>query len=156
MELLKTAYRSWPLALTPRIAREYFRLFRRFRRSFYESECPWEDPCLAHIKQLVTHAYETVPLYRDKYDEAGVTPADVRSLADVSVLPYVTRAEMLEAFPYRSTSFWVSMERWIPKRTSGSTGLPLYFFRDHNSDVVDRATVRAFQDQLELPPFVRA
>ena len=148
-------YRHWPLTFTPGEAREYLRLYRHFRRTFFTPGWQWQGPCFTLLKKIITHAYETVPLYRDKYRDAGIAPDDIRSLADVSLLPYVTRAEVRDAFPYGATSFSVSVDRLMPQRTSGSTGLPLYFFRDRNGELVSRATRRVFQDLAGVPPSAR-
>lgn len=57
------------------------------RRAFQESFLP----------HLVRYAYERVPLYRGKMDEAGVVPGDVRTLADLARLPLTLKDETRDA-----------------------------------------------------------
>jgi phenylacetate-coenzyme A ligase PaaK-like adenylate-forming protein len=47
------------------------------------------------LKTLVEHAYENVALYRNKYDEAGVKPEDIKSVDDIHKLPIVTKDDRL-------------------------------------------------------------
>ena len=159
-DALPYIYRHWPLALTPRgrnprTVREYWRLYRRFRGTFLTSGWPWQEPCLGLLKRIITHACDTIPLYRDKYGDAGIGPDDIRSLGDVARLPYVTREDLLDAFPYGTTAFAVPIGRWIPRRSSGSSGLPLFTLRDRNAEPVLRATARLCQDLIRVPPFAR-
>jgi phenylacetate-CoA ligase len=79
---------------------------------------------LAALKVQLTHAYATVPYYRRAWDAAGVHPEDVRSLADLTAFPVLTKADIraheaeLLSTPYRGAKLRL-------KRTSGSTGVPL-------------------------------
>lgn len=51
------------------------------------------------IKQ-VAHVYENVPYYRDLMDKAGVTPEDIKGIEDLHKLPFLTKADLREAYPY--------------------------------------------------------
>ena len=155
LRALQLLYRHWPLALTPHATREYWRLYRRFATTFFTAGWPWQECCFSLLKKTITHAYNAVALYREKYRAAGITPEDIHSLADVSLLPYVTRAEMLDAFPHRAMAFSVPVRRWIPDRTSGSTGMALCLFRDRDGQPVVQATRRLFQDLAGVPPFAK-
>ena len=46
---------------------------------------------LARLKETVARVYENVPAYRKKMEEAGVAPQDIRSLADLQKLPFITK-----------------------------------------------------------------
>ena len=48
----------------------------------------------------VKHVYEHVPYYRKLMEEKGVTPADIQSVADLHKLPFLTKADLREAYPY--------------------------------------------------------
>lgn len=48
------------------------------------------------LQWTIKHAYENVPLYTRKFDEVGVKPADIRTLADVAKLPFT---EMMDSAP---------------------------------------------------------
>src|SRR4029453_11769327 len=78
---------------------------------------------LERLQQTVRHAYEHVPLYTRKFDEAGVQPGDIRSLSDVAKLPFTTKADLREPYPLGMSA--VRMER-APRihASSGTTGRP--------------------------------
>jgi phenylacetate-CoA ligase len=82
------------------------------------------------LRAIVAHAHATVPLYRERFDAAGIKPADVRSLADLAHLPVLTRAELEAADPARKISSIYAPANLMETRTSGSSGRPLTFHRD--------------------------
>ena len=51
------------------------------------------------VKQ-VKHVYENVPYYRDLMDKKGVTPDDIRSIDDLYKLPFLSKADLRDAYPY--------------------------------------------------------
>src|SRR3546814_11938010 len=55
---------------------------------------------LERLQWTVRHAYENVPLYRRKFTEAGVTPDDIRTLEDVRRLPFTTKDDSRETYPF--------------------------------------------------------
>lgn len=46
------------------------------------------------LKEIITTAYKKCEFYRNKMDEAGVSPKDIRELSDISKLPFVTKDEL--------------------------------------------------------------
>jgi len=78
---------------------------------------------LERLQATVRHAYEHVPLYTRKFDEAGVHPDDIRSLADVAKLPFTTKADLRETYPFGM--FAVPMDEVARiHASSGTTGRP--------------------------------
>jgi len=55
---------------------------------------------LSRLRATVADAYERVPLHRARMDAAGVRPADVRSLADLHLLPFTAKADLREHYPF--------------------------------------------------------
>ena len=51
------------------------------------------------VKQ-VKHVYENVPYYRDLMDKKGVTPDDIRGIDDLYKLPFLSKADLRDAYPY--------------------------------------------------------
>lgn len=49
---------------------------------------------------VVKRVYENVPYYRNLMDEKGVKPEDIKSLADITKLPFLTKDDLREAYPY--------------------------------------------------------
>ncbi len=78
---------------------------------------------LTRLKQIVRHAYERVPHYRRAFDAAGVSPAAVASLDDVAHLPFTTKADLRDNYPFGL--FAVPRERLARLHaSSGTTGKP--------------------------------
>ena len=51
------------------------------------------------VKQ-VKHVYENVPYYRDLMDKKGVKPEDIKGIDDLHKLPFLTKADLRDAYPY--------------------------------------------------------
>jgi phenylacetate-CoA ligase len=78
---------------------------------------------------LVGHAYATCPFYRRKFDMAGVSPADIRSLDDTARLPITTKAEIQQCREDMISSAYRGRPL-LRDMTGGSTGSPLVFHYD--------------------------
>jgi phenylacetate-CoA ligase len=72
------------------------------------------------IKELVRHAYDTVPLYREKYGKEGFEPGDLKCWGDFDKLPILYKDELIDGFPERILSSGHDME--FTTRSSGSSG----------------------------------
>ncbi len=78
---------------------------------------------LGRLRWTVRHAYENVPLYTRKFDEAGVRPDDIRTLDDVAMLPFTTKDDLRETYPFGM--FAVPMDQVARiHASSGTTGRP--------------------------------
>jgi len=81
------------------------------------------------LREIVRHAYKTVPFYRRLYDEHGVRLDDVRGVEDLARLPMIDKP-MMRAVPEADLiSSDYSRKDLIRYRTSGSTGVPMDFYR---------------------------
>ena len=78
---------------------------------------------LARLKATLAHAHANVPFYRDRLDEAGLHPDDVTSLEDLERVPFTTKADLREHYPFGL--FAVPRERVARVHaSSGTTGKP--------------------------------
>jgi len=78
---------------------------------------------LERLRWSLAHAYENIARYRQKFDAAGVKPADCRSLADLAKFPFTTKADLRETYPFGM--FAVPMDRIVRiHASSGTTGKP--------------------------------
>jgi phenylacetate-CoA ligase len=78
---------------------------------------------LTRLQDTVRHAYANVPHYTRAFDAVGVHPNDIRSLDDVQKLPFTTKADLRENYPFGM--FAVPRERIARiHASSGTTGLP--------------------------------
>jgi phenylacetate-CoA ligase len=73
------------------------------------------------FKTLLAHAHDTVPLYRETMQAAGVTPDDIAAPEDLPRLPTVTKPEIEAGFPDRITSAKSDRGQWCMHSTSGTT-----------------------------------
>ncbi|MEX0645413.1 MAG: phenylacetate--CoA ligase PaaK [Parvularculaceae bacterium] len=55
---------------------------------------------LARLKSSLAHAYENCKPYRAKMEAAGVRPGDLKSLSDLSKLPFTTKDDLRAAYPF--------------------------------------------------------
>lgn len=79
------------------------------------------------IEQLIRHAYNTVPYYRELFTQYGLRPDDVTSRNDLQKLPPLTK-EIVRAERHNLRSSAYPMTRLIHAHTSGSTGTSLDFY----------------------------
>ncbi len=92
-----------------------------------EAECMSEDQKeklqLERLQKVVKQAYENVPYYRKRFDEAGVKPEDINTLKDIEKLPFTTKTDLRDAYPFGM--FAVSEDEIVEVHTtSGTTGKP--------------------------------
>ncbi|KAF4407695.1 phenylacetate--CoA ligase PaaK [Streptomyces lycii] len=78
---------------------------------------------LDRLRATLRHAYDNVELYRRKFDTAGVTPDDCRSLEDLARFPYTTKADLRDTYPFGMFAVPRSEVRRI-HASSGTTGRP--------------------------------
>jgi phenylacetate-CoA ligase len=79
---------------------------------------------LKRLRNLVDRVYTTVPFYRKKLEEKGYRPGDIRSLQDLSGLPFTTKIDLRDTYPFGL--FAVPMERVVRiHASSGTTGKPV-------------------------------
>ena len=76
---------------------------------------------LERLQATLNRVYAHVPFYRKKFDELGIAPEDVTSLADIARLPFTTKADLRENYPYGL--FAVPMREVVRiHASSGTTG----------------------------------
>ncbi|GGJ03319.1 phenylacetate--CoA ligase PaaK [Streptomyces brasiliensis] len=78
---------------------------------------------LRRLRRTLRHAYDNVELYRKKFDQAGVTPDDCRTLQDLARFPFTTKADLRETYPFGMFAVPMSDVRRI-HASSGTTGRP--------------------------------
>lgn len=78
---------------------------------------------LSRLQETVDRCYRCVPFFKHRLDEAGVTPGSIRSLEDIKRIPFTTKADMRDNYPFGLFA--------VPKKelarihsSSGTTGKP--------------------------------
>jgi phenylacetate-CoA ligase len=78
---------------------------------------------LKRLRTTLAHAYANSPVYRAKFDKAGVHPEDCRSLADLAKFPFTTKHDLRDNYPFGM--FAVPREQCVRiHASSGTTGKP--------------------------------
>ncbi len=78
---------------------------------------------LTRLRWSLKHAYDNVAHYRRKFDEAGVQPDDLKSLADLAKFPFTTKQDLRDTYPFGM--FAVPREQVVRVHaSSGTTGKP--------------------------------
>ena len=94
------------------------------------------------VKQ-VKHVYENVPYYRDLMDKKGVTPDDIKSIDDLYKLPFLTKADLRDAYPYGLLAKPLDDCVRI-QSTSGTTGRRVVaFYTQNDIDLWEDCCARA-------------
>ena len=73
---------------------------------------------LDRLKWVVQYAYDRIPFYRDRFDEAGVNPADISSFEDLQKFPFVVKQDMRDNYPFGL----FAVDRKEVKRLHASSG----------------------------------
>ncbi|MCU9836775.1 phenylacetate--CoA ligase [Ruegeria sp. WL0004] len=78
---------------------------------------------LDRLKWSLRHAYDNVPMYKKRFDEAGVHPDDLNTLADLAKFPFTYKNDLRDNYPFGL--FAVPREQIIRLHaSSGTTGKP--------------------------------
>ena len=100
----------------------------------------WQDERLV---RTVKHVYDNVPYYRNMMEEKGVTPSDIKSVDDLHKLPFLTKDDLRDAYPYGLLAVPLSDAVRI-QSTSGTTGRRVVaFYTQHDLDLWDDCCARA-------------
>ena len=94
------------------------------------------------VKQ-VKHVYENVPYYKNLMDEKGVKPDDIKSIDDIHKLPFLTKADLRDAYPYGLLAKPLDDCVRI-QSTSGTTGRRVVaFYTQNDVDLWEDCCARA-------------
>ena len=95
------------------------------------------------LLQQVRHVWDNVPYYRAKMEAKGVTPEDIRSIDDLHKLPFLSKADLRDAYPYGLLGAPLS-ECVRIHSTSGTTGKRVVaFYTQGDIDLWEDCCARA-------------
>ena len=112
-----------------------------------EIECASREEIVAlqneRLVKQVHHVWDNVSYYRKKMEEKGVTPDDIKSIDDLHKLPFLTKSDLREAYPYglmgKPLKDCVRIQS-----TSGTTGKRVVaFYTQHDIDLWEDCCARA-------------
>ncbi len=79
---------------------------------------------IERLRASVHHAYDHVPMYREKMDRVGVKPEDIRQLKDIALIPLTSKLELREQYPFKLLAVPMKEVARI-HASSGTTGKPI-------------------------------
>lgn len=95
------------------------------------------------LVQQVKHVWNDVPFYRKKMEEAGLTPDDIKGVEDLHKLPFITKDDLRDEYPYGLLGKPLS-ECVRIQSTSGTTGRRVVaFYTQHDIDLWEDCCARA-------------
>ncbi len=79
---------------------------------------------LDKLKHMVNYCYDKVPMYTQKFDSVGLKPKHIQTLKDISLIPYTTKEDLRENYPY---GLFAVPQKEIVRihASSGTTGKPI-------------------------------
>ena len=118
-------------------------------RKYYQKEIetmPLDEMRALQSEKLVKqvkHVYENVKYYRDLMDAKGVTPDDIKSIDDIHKLPFLTKADLRDAYPYGLLG--TDLKNCVRiQSTSGTTGRRVVaFYTQADVDMWEDCCARA-------------
>ena len=95
------------------------------------------------LRKQVRHVYEHVPYYRNLMEEKGLTPDDIQTVDDIKKLPFLSKADLRESYPYGLLA--VPLNDCVRiHSTSGTTGKRVVaFYTEHDIDLWEECCARA-------------
>jgi phenylacetate-CoA ligase len=131
----KLLYPGWETGVRRRPTLKYLKRLERTQWCSFDELTAFQQ---TELNKLLDHAYAHVPHVRKRFDRAGLLRSDVRRVEDLARLPLLTRDEATREFPARKST--VEPLPVIDKMTSGTTGNPLCFAYDLESEYWRQAT----------------
>lgn len=151
-KFIRTLYNSSPVLVQDLMTSIY-----GYQKDVYRYKHPrskyWEDVYREHLtwseerlrefqwnefKRTLDHAYATVPFYRERFKEIGLTPDDIQTIEDTPKIPYTTKDD-LRNHSERMISESFDRSKLNRDPTSGSTGQPLNLYNDREAIVRNHA-----------------
>ncbi len=118
---------------------------------YYQPEIetmPYEEMQKLQSERLVKqvkHVWDNVPYYRKKMEEMGVTPDDIKGIEDLHKLPFLTKDDLRECYPYGLLA--TDLKNCVRiQSTSGTTGKRVVaFYTQEDVDLWDECCARAIK-----------
>jgi phenylacetate-CoA ligase len=108
----------------------YSGYLKEFERNQYLHPDELRSLQMRKLRQQLVDAYRYVPFYRHRMTQAGLTPLDIQTHADLPLLPVLTKRDIQDQQDMLTASN-IPAARRVRNQTGGSTGSPLQFFVDH-------------------------
>jgi len=119
--------------------------FLRYACRFRASEEKIRELRDYKLKSLISHAYQTVPYYRKLFRENHISPADIKSVEDLNIIPITKKSDLMEfGIENCISKKYINSPDLVRQSTSGSTGTPVnLIFRKAERMIMDMVRLRA-------------
>lgn len=117
------SYEGWKIRRT-RYAPEFYRVLAEVEARSRWSQEEMEAYRDARLRAFVQHAAATTPYYKELFQQLGIRPEDIRTLADMRQLPIITK-QIVREHEEEMLSTAIPRKETIVVHTSGTTGSPL-------------------------------
>jgi phenylacetate-CoA ligase len=104
---------------------------------FYSETATWPEERLRQYQleqmhRTIAYSYQHVPFYRERFDSCGIKPEDIETLEDLKKLPYLEKEDIRSAGTSLISDEY-DVKDIFAHPTSGSTGMPLIIYNDHEA-----------------------
>ena len=104
-----------------------FAYFEEYKKNLTKSKKEIREFQLARLKALVKHAYDTVPYYKELFDNNGIKPEDIKKIEDLKKIPPLDKKTVMsQADKLKSTKKY----KLIKAFSGGSTGNKITVYKD--------------------------
>ncbi|AIY90778.1 phenylacetate--CoA ligase family protein [Geoglobus acetivorans] len=119
-------------------------VYGRAKQDIFRKRSEIEEIKNRRFRKIVRYVYENSPLYRKKFKESGVDIDRIKSVEDLSVLPFTTKQELRESYPLKAVC--VPKEKVVRIQMSGgTTGQPVIIpYTRHDVEQWKEMMMRAF------------
>jgi len=134
--ILRPLYHLTPMS--SRLSKQYKKVHNFYDHAQWWSLNKIHQWQLKQLQSIVRYAYDFVPGYRQIYKEASVHPKDIRTLEDISILPFTTKSLLRDNLKDFTTTA-ISKNKLFYSTTGGSTGIPFGFHSTKNNGSIENA-----------------
>ena len=103
------------------------------------------------LDRLISHAYKTVPYYRNVFDERGIKPKNIQDFSDLKNIP-ILKKSVLRSSLKKLISTQCNLDELYLNSTGGSTGVPVKIYQDPN--YISWATADRIRSWKYFPGFI--
>jgi len=119
------------------VGRQTYKYLRELEELQWATAQQLEELRFRKLKELLRHAEQYVPFYRQRFAEAGFDPARMQDIADFRVLPILTKGQIRKSMDMMT---WKDCPGGLHRyNTGGSSGEPLVFYFDRRRQAYDAA-----------------
>jgi phenylacetate-CoA ligase len=106
--------------------RNFSIFYESFKKSEFSSLEDLKSLQLDKLKKLITHAYQTVPYYKEQFDSIGFNPGDLKTLDDIKQIPLLSKEQLKSNYSSLISNSY-NPSQLIEYATGGSSGTPTNF-----------------------------